>query len=283
MTSNLPSKRKIIDKIKMATGIQSGSGDPGKGQHKILHGSSLVKGKSRHEMEDFHVAEFRKVQSRDLGLFAIYDGHSGHSVAHYLQRNLFDNILNEPGFWEDPVAAIMKAYHRTDATILDKAPDLGSGGSTAVTAILIDGNRLLVANVGDSRAVLCRQGTAVQLSIDHEPSIERKAIETKGGFVSRIPGDVPRVDGQLAVARAFGDKSLKVHLSSDPDVREEWVCAGDEFLIIASDGIWKVVDNQEAVDLISKIKDPKAAAKQLTDEALGRRSKDDISCIVVRF
>lgn len=283
MTSNLPSKRKIIDKIKMATGIQSGSGDPGKGQHKIVHGSSLVKGKSRHEMEDFHVAEFRKVQSRDLGLFAIYDGHSGHSVAHYLQRNLFDNILNEPGFWEDPVAAIMKAYHRTDATILDKAPDLGSGGSTAVTAILIDGNRLLVANVGDSRAVLCRQGTAVQLSIDHEPSIERKAIETKGGFVSRIPGDVPRVDGQLAVARAFGDKSLKVHLSSDPDVREEWVCAGDEFLIIASDGIWKVVDNQEAVDLISKIKDPKAAAKQLTDEALGRRSKDDISCIVVRF
>lgn len=229
------------------------------------------------------MAEFRKVQSNELGLFAVYDGHLGHSVAQFLQRNLFDNILNEPGFWEDPVKAIMIAYKRTDVTILDKARDLGPGGSTAVTAILINGNHLLVANVGDSRAVLCRHGTAVQLSIDHEPSTEREAIETKGGFVSRLPGDVARVDGQLAVARAFGDKSLKVHLSSDPDVREERVDDGDEFLIIASDGLWKVMGNQDAVDLVRKIKDPKNAAKRLTDAALEKKSKDDISCIVVRF
>ncbi|MCO5567270.1 hypothetical protein L7F22_020960 [Adiantum nelumboides] len=285
---HIPSTKKVIEKIKMATGLQSSSGDSGKGhskftENKITHGFSLVKGKSLHEMEDFHVAEFRKVESHELGLFAIYDGHLGHSVAHYLQRNLFNNILNEPGFWDDPVSAIMNAYRRTDSTILDKAPDLGPGGSTAVTAILINGNRLLVANVGDSRAVLSRQGTAVQLSIDHEPSNEREAIETKGGFVTRLPGDVARVDGQLAVARAFGDKMLKEHLSSDPDVREEWISENDELLIVASDGLWKVMNNQEAVDLVVKTKDPKAAAKQLTDTALERRSKDDISCIVVRF
>ncbi|KAH7284228.1 hypothetical protein KP509_34G044000 [Ceratopteris richardii] len=284
----MPSTKKVIEKIKVATGMQSTSGDAGKGhskysENKITHGFSLVKGKSLHEMEDFHVSEFREVDSHELGLFAIYDGHLGHSVAHYLQRNLFDNILKQPGFWDNPVTAIMNAYRGTDSTILSKASDLGPGGSTAVTAILVDGNRLLVANVGDSRAVLCRNGTAVQLSIDHEPDIEKEAIETKGGFVSRMPGDVARVDGQLAVARAFGDKMLKDHLSSDPDIREDLITKDDALLILASDGLWKVMDNQEAVNLVIHTKDPKEAAKQLTDEALERKSKDDISCIVVRF
>lgn len=55
-----------------------------------------------------------------------------------------------------------------------------------------------------------------------------------------LVGDVPRVDGQLAVARAFGDKSLKIHLSSEPDVVEETIDDDTEFIILASDGIWKV-------------------------------------------
>ena len=76
--------------------------------------------------------------------------------------------------------------------ILEKAPDLGPGGSTAVTAILIDSKRLLVANVGDSRAVLSRGGVALQLSVDHEPSAptERGNIEASGGFVSNMPGSL---------------------------------------------------------------------------------------------
>lgn len=53
-------------------------------------------------------------------------------------------------------------------------------------------------------------------------------------------GDVPRVDGQLAVARAFGDKSLKLHLSSEPDVAVEMISDGTDLIILASDGIWKV-------------------------------------------
>ena len=53
-------------------------------------------------------------------------------------------------------------------------------------------------------------------------------------------GDVPRVDGQLAVARAFGDKSLKGHLSSEPDVVVEHIHDDTEFAILASDGLWKV-------------------------------------------
>lgn len=55
-----------------------------------------------------------------------------------------------------------------------------------------------------------------------------------------VAGDVPRVDGQLAVARAFGDKSLKVHLSATPDIKELDIDEETELLILASDGLWKV-------------------------------------------
>lgn len=72
--------------------------------------------------------------------------------------------------------------------ILEKAVDLGKGGSTAVTAILINCQKLVVANVGDSRAVICKNGRAKQLSVDHEASSEKEHIVNRGGFVSNFPG-----------------------------------------------------------------------------------------------
>ncbi|KAK7275769.1 hypothetical protein RIF29_16891 [Crotalaria pallida] len=262
------------------------SSSTGKGknhQGSMKYGFALVKGRANHPMEDYHVAKFVQLQEKELGLFAIYDGHLGDRVPAYLQKNLFSNILKEEGFWDDPAASIAKAYQTTDQAILSHSSDLGRGGSTAVTAILINGQSLWIANVGDSRAVLSRKGQAVQVTTDHEPNTERGIIENKGGFVSNMPGDVPRVNGQLAVARAFGDKSLKLHLRSDPDVQNTKVDVDIDILILASDGLWKVMPNQEAVDIARRIRDPLKAAKQLTAEALKRDSKDDISCVVVRF
>lgn len=280
--------REILHKMKVKAGFGSSTSETGKGKTKmsgkrISHGYQLVKGQTFHPMEDYVVAQFKHTRDSELGLFAIFDGHLGHDVPDYLQSHLFETILKQPNFWTDTIEAIRKAYEITDSKILEKAKRLGRGGSTAVTAILIDGLKLVVANVGDSRAVICRNGLAKQLSVDHEPNKERKCIEMKGGFVSNLPGDVPRVDGQLAVARAFGDLSLKVHLSSEPDVRDEIIDDKTEFLVLASDGLWKVMSNQEAVDAIRHIEDPQVAAKHLTEEALKRKSKDDISCIVVKF
>ncbi|CAA7014001.1 unnamed protein product [Microthlaspi erraticum] len=275
--------REILHKMKLKAGF-CGS-ETGRGKSKtwknIAHGFHFVKGKANHPMEDYLVSEFKKVDGHDLGLFAIFDGHLGHDVASYLQTNLFDNILKQKDFWSDAENAIRKAYISTDAQILEQSLKLGKGGSTAVTGILIDGQKLVVANVGDSRAVMSKNGVASQLSVDHEPSMEQNDIESRGGFVSNFPGDVPRVDGQLAVARAFGDKSLKIHLSSEPDITHQAIDDETEFLVFASDGIWKVMSNQEAVDAIKSIKDPQAAAKELIEEAISKQSKDDISCIVV--
>lgn len=236
-------------------------------------------------MEDYHVAEYRYEKDHEIGLFAIYDGHFGDSVASYLKANLFNNILKEPLFWSDPHEAIKSAYSSTNKFILENSRQLGPGGSTAVTAIVVDGVDMWIANIGDSRAVVCERGTANQITVDHEPHTinERKRIEKHGGFVSIFPGDVPRVNGQLAVARTFGDQSLKAHLSSEPDIKHIQINSNIEFVILASDGLWKVMKNQEAVDLVKSTKDPQTAAKRLTSEALTRMSKDDISCIVIRF
>ncbi|KAK5834108.1 hypothetical protein PVK06_017981 [Gossypium arboreum] len=97
---------------------------------------------------------------------------------------------------------------------------------------------LTIANVGDSRAVISKNGVAKQLSVDHGPASERESIENRGGFVSNFPRDVARVDGQLAVARVFGGKSLKKHLTSEPDVRIETIDDDTDLIILASDGSW---------------------------------------------
>ncbi|XP_021776392.1 probable protein phosphatase 2C 9 isoform X2 [Chenopodium quinoa] len=218
----------------------NGSGKGRSHQGPAKYGFSLVKGKANHPMEDYHVAKFVQVRGHELGLFAIYDGHLGDSVPAYLQKHLFPNILKEDEFWTDPNRSISKAYESTDQAILNHNPDLGRGGSTAVTAILVDGSKLWVANVGDSRAVLSRKGQAIQMSTDHEPNTERGSIEDRGGFVSNMPGDVARVNGQLAVSRAFGDKNLKSHLRSDPDVKQADIGPDTDLIILASDGLWKL-------------------------------------------
>lgn len=91
----------------------------------------------------------------------------------------------------DPRRTISNAYKNTDQTILsDTSSDLWSGGSTAVTAILVNGKVLWIANVGDSRAIVSRRGKATQISVDHDPNndAERNMIESKGGFVTNRRG-----------------------------------------------------------------------------------------------
>ncbi|KAL7142424.1 hypothetical protein ABFS83_08G122800 [Erythranthe nasuta] len=248
----------------------------------ISCGCHLVEGKMRHGMEDYLVAKRKTINGHKIGLYAIFDGHSGREVAEYLQNHLFENILNEPDFWTSPKTPVKRAYEATNKDILENV--VGSrGGSTAVTAILIDKVDLIVANVGDSRGVICKNGTAKQITVDHEPMKEKKLVESKGGFVSKKQGNVPRVDGQLAMTRAFGDERLKDHITAEPYIAVKKIDEDTEFVILASDGLWKVMSNQEAVDCVRESRDGQEAAEELIKEALLREGKDDISCVVVMF
>ncbi|KAH0784365.1 hypothetical protein KY290_003963 [Solanum tuberosum] len=255
-----------------------------KQQRRVSHGFHLVEGKMKHGMEDYLVAENRKMDGHDLGLYAIFDGHSGPKVAEYLQSHLFDNILSEPDFWRKPVTAFKKAYKSTNNHILENVVG-ARGGSTAVTAILIDQKYLVVANVGDSRAVLIRKGKVKQITVDHEPQkeVEKEVVESKGGFVIKMPGNVPRVDGQLAMTRAFGDAKVKDHITVEPSVTIEKIDNDTNCIILASDGLWKVMSNEEVAECVRGIEDGKKAAEELITEALVKGSRDDISCVVVMF
>ncbi|XP_022633013.1 probable protein phosphatase 2C 28 isoform X2 [Vigna radiata var. radiata] len=248
----------------------------------FIHGYHLIQGQMNHGMEDYIFAQRRNLDGYDLGLYAIFDGHSGHEVAKYLRNHLFENILSEPGFWENPGQAIKKACKATDDEILENIAD-SSRGSTAVAAILVNGVKLLVANVGDSRAISCNKGRAKPLTVDHDPEKEKALVESRGGFVSKRPGNVPRVDGQLAMTRAFGDGKLKEHITAEPDVTIQKIDEDTEFIILASDGLWKVMTNQEACDCIKNGDGAQKAAKKLVKEAISLGSCDDISCIVIMF
>ncbi|XP_048492813.1 probable protein phosphatase 2C 39 isoform X2 [Beta vulgaris subsp. vulgaris] len=248
----------------------------------MTYGYHMVRGKMEHGMEDYVVAKKRNIGGKELGLYAIFDGHAGRDVAEYLQQNLFNNILSQPDFWEHPEEAVKRAYKETDEEILDKVAE-SRGGSTAVTAILINRERLIVANVGDSRGILCKKRDIEQITVDHEPEREKELVEERGGCVFQRPGNIPRVDGVLAMTRAFGDGRLKEHISAKPDVKIEMLGADAKFIVLASDGLWKVMSNEEACDCIEELDDAQAAAEQLVKEALQRKSADDISCVVVMF
>ena len=126
-------------------------------------------------------------------------------------------------------------------------------GSTCVVAV-VRGDKLVVANAGDSRAVLSRRGVAVEMSRDHKPmdDDERARIVKAGGFVQE-----GRVNGSLARSRAIGDleykqgKSLPPQdqiVTAYPELMEQTLREGDEFLVLACDGIWDVLSSQQCVD-----------------------------------
>ncbi|CAK9828081.1 Probable protein phosphatase CG10417 [Anthophora retusa] len=130
-------------------------------------------------------------------------------------------------------------------------------GCTAVVAVL-KGNDLYVANAGDSRCVLCRDGQAIELSLDHKPEDEpeMERIVKAGGKVTADG----RVNGGLNLSRALGDHAYKQNvdvppqeqmISALPDVRHITVePERDEFMILACDGIWNFMSSQDVVQFI---------------------------------
>ncbi|KAL7246022.1 hypothetical protein ACSBR2_001202 [Camellia fascicularis] len=248
---------------------------------RFSYGYSSFKGK-RSSMEDFYETRISEVDGQMVAFFGVFDGHGGSRTAEYLKNNLFKNLSSHPDFITDTKSAIVESFRQTDVDYLNEEKgQQKDAGSTASTAMLL-GDRLLVANVGDSRVVACRAGSAIPLSIDHKPdrSDERQRIEQAGGFI--IWAGTWRVGGVLAVSRAFGDKLLKPYVVAEPEIQEEEI-DGVDFIIIASDGLWNVLSNKDAVAIVQDIADAEAASRKLIEAAYAKGSSDNITCVVVRF
>lgn len=247
--------------------------------------------KWRPTMEDAHVIIDQFGFKKDQAYFAVYDGHGGREVVDFLALELHDNILEEIEKSDDSVdqkesisipTAIRQGFLKTDDIITKNKSDFPKSGSTAVVAFLRkegEHKKLYTANVGDARCVISRGGVAHRLSFDHKASdaSEQERIQKLGSFL--ILG---KVGGSLAISRAFGDIDLKKYVPADPYMAETTLNDDDEFMILACDGLWDVCEDQAAVDLVAKMKDPQRMAEKLMNHALDT-SRDNITIIVVIF
>lgn len=282
-TGAVENRGSLVD-ILPETGVNIGyaSGGCKSEDGKLSCGFSSFRGK-RASMEDFYDVKMSKINGKTVCLFGIFDGHGGSRAAEYLKQYLFENLMKHPQFMEDTKAAISETYKQTDKDFLNAEKDtFRDDGSTASTAVLV-GNRLYVANVGDSRTVLSKAGKAIPLSEDHKPNRldERKRIESAGGVV--MWAGTWRVGGVLAMSRAFGNRMLKQYVVAEPEIQEQEVNEELELLVLASDGLWDVVSNEDAVSLARGEEEPETAARKLTETAFNRGSADNITCIVVKF
>ncbi|MQL98510.1 hypothetical protein Taro_031224 [Colocasia esculenta] len=287
--------------------------------HQMLTGSHLVDGclnpSSTHSSGHY---------------FGVYDGHGGAQVANYCKERMHMALIEEIRKLEGSACGVGNDCQKKWETALTNCflkVDAEAGGevngksgiseefsnpcsaepiapetvgSTAVVAVLFS-SHIIIANCGDSRAVLCRGKQALPLSVDHKPSREDEyeRIEAAGGKVIQWNGF--RVFGVLAMSRSIGDRYLKPSIIPDPEVTFLPRTKEDECLILASDGLWDVMTNEEACDAARRRilmwhkknsmtapverggADPaaQAAADYLARLALQRGSKDNITVIVI--
>jgi len=281
----------FLDKPKLDKHTEAGAGNG------IRYGVSSMQG-WRIEMEDAHHAEIGLPGVlRDWSFFAVFDGHAGARVsAHCAEKLLAAIICNEDfgskcdnGPTRDEVElGIKTGFLRLDEQ-LRELPEVVAGedksGSTAVCA-LFSPQHIFFGNCGDSRAVLSRAGRVALATYDHKPTnpIEKERIQNAGGSVM-----IQRVNGSLAVSRALGDFEYKnvpdrgpceQLVSPEPEVfTEERNHEMDEFVILACDGIWDVMTNEELCDFVRNrmqiTDDLEAICSSVVDTCLSKVSSVD--------
>merc|ERR1711865_95927 len=240
-------------------------------------------------MEDEVVVVEKYGPSGEWGFFSVYDGHGGRMAVEHVKQHLHNVLLDEAEFEDDAAGmkeAPVRAYTRTDQQL--RAMGAWEVGSTAVTCVLMPAGRgrvVVCANAGDSRAVLVRGSAPLRLSYDHKATdkAEGERVVRDGGKIMRN-----RVNGLLAVTRAFGDYTLKDSgVTASPSTTSTPISEGvDSHLLIASDGVWDVVTDEQAVELIRSA-DPATSAtelsKMLVENAMQRGSGDNICALVIKL
>jgi len=262
-------------------------------------GSSCMQG-WRVTMEDAHTHILALPDDQSAAYFAVYDGHGGPKVAQHAGNHLHKYLLQRKEYQDGDFANAMKQgfLEFDNAMLKDEQMRDELAGTTAVT-VLIKDNKLYCGNVGDSRAVACVKGECEPLSSDHKPNNpdESARITRAGGWV-----EYNRVNGNLALSRALGDFVFKRNTSMKaeeqmvialPDVEHRNVNEDWEFILLACDGIWDVLTNEEAVQFVRRRlamgQEPETVCEELMTSCLapdcqmGGLGCDNMTVILVCF
>lgn len=254
----------------------------------------------RPTMEDAHITEADLFGVRENFYFAVFDGHGGDAVSKFASVHMLKQLKRSRSMRSrgtDPLAlakSMKKAHINLDASLRKEKPKgyciADFCGCTAVSCLVTPSN-YVVANLGDSRIILCRDGKPIALSTDHKPydDEEKARIEKAGGKVFW-----GRVNGKLAVSRALGDFVHKGEENVKPE-GQMVTCLPemkvferkdeDQFIVLACDGIWDVLSNEDVCNLVlaqldKDNKDCNALAKMVVDAAYDKGSSDNLSAIV---
>ncbi|XP_077209854.1 putative protein phosphatase 2C 6 [Tasmannia lanceolata] len=235
--------------------------------------------------------------------FGVYDGHGGSQVARFCAERIHEAVAAEwdrggdvEGWcrrWEE---AFCNGFERVDNDIGGEAIAPEIVGSTAV-AVAVSGCQIIASNCGDSRAVLCRGNQTIPLTIDHKPDREDELLRIEGGGGRVFNWNGPRVLGVLAMSRAIGDRYLRPSVIPVPEVTFTTRSEEDECIVVASDGLWDVMSNEEVGEVARQLlrrqrrrsgqaderSSPPAqvTAEHLVELAYRKNSSDNISVIVV--
>ncbi|GMH37949.1 hypothetical protein BSKO_05833 [Bryopsis sp. KO-2023] len=248
----------------------------------------------RSSMEDAHAVALdlarQGTPSVINALVGVFDGHSGARTSEFMAEKFAGFVSEEGGC---PASAMESAFGRCERELWARYDDGGAtdaSGTTALVAMVVE-DRIHVGNVGDCRAVLCRDGRAEQITRDHKPANEKERVVAAGGY---LDGE-QYLNGEIGVSRALGDCHLEAEkikkrdgtgpLIALPEMHTQEVTQGSEFLVIGSDGVWDVISNQRASDMVRKLlvegATPEKAALELVDEAKLQGSRDNITVAVM--
>ncbi len=253
-----------------------------------------------HMQDDFACSPSGNIRGESFGYFAVFDGHGRHGqvVSRFCSENFLNEFVNRKALRSSKFlsadilkTAFTKTFVKFDAQLKEVArshPSTGTSdeekvnfvfsGTTATMALVL-GNHIIVANTGDSRTILCGSGGIRFSTIDHNPGnkVEDKRIIAAGGKVHTTPSKNkvildPEAYTNLAVSRTLGDYGFKKSPTLPPEeqivspIPDIDVIArefnSDEFLLLASDGIFKSMSNAEAVSFVQK-------RMQVTDDLAG--------------
>ncbi|KAG6493722.1 probable protein phosphatase 2C 35 [Zingiber officinale] len=258
----------------------------------------------------------------DLHFFGVFDGHGqfGAQCAEFVRDMLTDLLNSDSRLPDDPVMAFLSAFVATNSALHDSEIDDSMSGTTAIT-VLVSGDTLYVANVGDSRAVagVWSEGRVVaqELSIDQTPyrKDEYQRVKQCGARVLCVDqvegmmdpdiqswgdeedgnGDPPRLWVQngmypgTAFTRSIGDMTAEsIGVIAVPEVKTVKITPNHLFFVIASDGIFEFLSSHMVVDMVSRFPDPRDACSAITAESyklwLGHENRtDDITVIIVHI
>eukprot|EP00469_Lotharella_globosa_P007693 CAMPEP_0167773810 /NCGR_PEP_ID=MMETSP0111_2-20121227/1642_1 /TAXON_ID=91324 /ORGANISM="Lotharella globosa, Strain CCCM811" /LENGTH=304 /DNA_ID=CAMNT_0007663519 /DNA_START=77 /DNA_END=991 /DNA_ORIENTATION=+ len=270
----------------------------------------MVPGNPQKVNQDRFIVKWGLQNNNDLALFGAFDGHGplGHVISEFVAKELPKYLEKQENLTTNPREALMQATAGLCKQISQEKKESGKfSGTTAVYGLKV-GDKIYVANLGDSRCVMCtRVGLssfqATALSKDHKPEDpeEKDRILKAGGRVHPLKGlygnagphrvwlktqDLPG----LAMSRSIGDFiAHSVGVSNIPTITEHQIFPSDKFVVFATDGVWDFMANREVADICNHhCPDMDAAAAAIVNRSCRMWQKneaviDDITCVAVQL